>query len=678
MQIQCLIFYFCRSIIQTRVMKQIIITALLSIIYIVGYAQIENGTIRLDELEIISSPNPVEFKQVSRVIHIITKDQIKHSPVVSMDDVLKIYGGVDIRSRGAMGVQSDINLRGGTFDQGLIMIDGISINDPQTGHHNLNQTIDLDDIDRIEIFEGPGARWFGANSFSGGINIISNKPENNSMMVSLHGGQYGYFGGKLIANYKLGMVNSRTSGSLRRSDGYIRNTDFNIVNINHSSYYTSKVGILSINLGVLDKGFGANSFYSPKYPNQYEHIRTYSACASWESGKKLKFKANTYWRRNLDRFELFREDNSWYKKQGELYVMENDTAGFPTPVGLYPYKGHNYHRTDIVGADGSISFNTNIGSTSVAFGLRSESIVSNVLGEPMDDTIFIANSDGFYNKSKQRTNANISVNQYYSIDNFSVSAGLSMYYSNDFGTYFSPGIDLGYFITHNLKIFASANQAIRLPTFTDLYYQGPTNTSNPNLVPERSLSSEVGIKYFENGFNVSLSGFYRIGKDVIDWIKYAPEEKWQSANLSNMNTYGVSVSANKQFSKGIFNYVGVKYTWLTSEKRNEDIISLYALDYLKHNFNFFVNHDIIKNLSSTLTTTIQHRNGSYIDYATGAETPYETVVLLNLKVLYILNNFEFSISGSNLLNKEYYDIGNVEQPGLWIIGGFKATIFKVK
>lgn len=659
-------------------MKQAIIIIVLSILYAASYAQIENDTIGLDELEIISSANPVEFKQISRTVHIITKDQIDESPAVSLDELLKIYGGVDIRSRGAMGVQSDINLRGGTFDQGLIMINGISLNDPQTGHHNLNQAIDLDDVEKIEIFEGPGTRWFGANSYSGGINIISSKPKNKAISVSLQGGQYGYFGGRIITDYKLGKVNNRTSGSLRRSDGYIRNTDFTIVNLNHSSYYNTKVGVLSVNLGILDKGFGANGFYTPKYPNQYEHIRTYSTNATWESGSDIKFKANAYWRRNLDRFELFREDNNWYQKQGELYIMEGDTAGYPTPGGLYPYQGHNYHRTDIIGADGVINFNSLLGSTSIGIGLKSESIVSNVLGESMEDTIFIANSDGYYNKSKQRTNTNISFNQHYSRDNFSVSAGISMFHSNDYGTHFSPGIDLGYFITENIKVFASANQAIRLPTFTDLYYQGPTNISNPDLVPEESLSTEVGVKYFENDFNASLSGFYRQGKNVIDWIKYSPEEKWQSANLASLNTYGISVSANKQFAKGILNYAGVKYTWLTSEKNNNELISLYALDFLRHNFNFFISHDIVRNFSASWTATIQDRNGSYIDYNTGLETSYSTVALLNLKVIYVIRNVELSLSGSNLLNRSYYDIGNIQQPGLWIIGGVKVNILGSK
>ena len=655
-------------------MKKIVSLLFILFSFSLLHSQSYNDTISLGEYEVISAANPVEFRQISKTVHVISSEQIKKAPVVSVDEILKFYGGIDIRSRGAMGVQSDINLRGGTFDQGLIMVDGISLNDPQTGHHNLNQAIDLDDIEKIEIFEGPGARWFGNNSFSGGINIISKKPDNNSLSVSLSGGQYGYFAGRLGLGYKIGQLKNRTSVGLRRSDGYINNTDFNIINLNHNSYYEFKKGSLDIGFGLLDKGFGANSFYTPKYPNQYEKIRTYFTSATYETGTKVKFRTNAYWRRNLDRFELFREDESWYVKQGDYYIHEGDTAGYPTPGGLYPYQGHNYHRTDIIGANAGINFSSIIGKSSIGVSVKSETIVSNVLGEPMTDTIFIGGSDGFYNKSKSRNTVNLSLNQFYSKNNFSVSAGLSVFYNDDYGLHFSPGIDLGYFISNKLKVYASVNHSLRLPTFTDLYYQGPTNISNPDLKPETSLSSEIGFKYLADNFNISIAGFYRMGDNIIDWVKYSPEQKWQSANLSSMNTYGISFSTNYQFKSGPFNYAGLKYSWLNSEKQNTDIISLYALDFLKHNFNVFVNHSIIKNLSASWTFTVQNRNGSYIDYATENETPYQTVGLLNLKLLYAYKNLEFSITGSNLLNNTYYDIGNVQQPGLWLIGGVKLSL----
>ena len=665
--------HYCKNKQMTRILFLLFYILLSSSLL---HSQINNDTIFLNELEVISAVNPVAFKQISRSINIITNQQIKNSPVSNVSDLLKIYGGLDIRSRGAMGVQSDINLRGGTFDQSMIMLNGISLNDPQTGHHNLNQAIDFDDIEKIEVFEGPGTRWFGANAFSGGINIVSKTPQNNSLSLSVFGGMYGYFSGKLAVGYLIGNLKNRTSVGLKQSDGYVQNTDFKSININHNSYIVTKNAKININLGLLDKGFGANSFYTPKYPNQYEKIKTYFSSVTLETTGKVKFKTNVFWRRNYDRFELFREDKNWYKKVDDIYINGADTAGFPTPNGLYTYKNHNYHRTDIIGADAGFKIKSILGSTAISVSVKSEKIVSNVLGEPMNDTIFIKNSDGFYNKSKTRNTISTSLNQYYFVNNFAVSAGLSVFYNENYGAYVSPGIDLGYFINENVKIFANANRALRLPTFTDLYYQGPTNTSNPNLMPETSVSTEGGLKYFGKDINASISAYYSAGSNVIDWIKYSPDEKWQSANLSKLNTYGVAISLNKQFNKSKLNYIGVKYAWLNLDKQNSDFISLYALDFLRHNVNMYVNHNVFDKLTASWTFTAQQRNGSYVDFASGLETDYEAVFLLNLKLVYTYKNFDFSITGSNLLNKQYYDIGNVIQPGLWVIGGIKYSILK--
>lgn len=631
--------------------------------------QTRNDTINLDQCEIKSVSNPVVFRDLSRSVQVITTEQLKQSPIHSLDDILRYFGGVDIRSRGAFGVQSDVNFSGGTFDQALMMVDGIALNDPQTGHHNLCQAVDMENIEMIEIFEGPGNRLFGANSFSGGINIIRNKSKKQSVNVSLSGGQYGYFSGYAGVNYSLGKVKNHTSASLSKSDGYITNTDFEIINANHSSSLATDFGDFNLNIGVLDKGMGANSFYTSTYPDQYEHIRTYFSSLGFTTGEKIKYSQNVFWRRNYDRFELFREDNDWYKKQGDVFVFGSDTAGYPTSSGLYPYKGHNYHRTDILGTDAGLNFNTAAGNTALGLGLKSERIVSNVLGDPMSDTIFIPNSDGFYTKSKIRNSISFSVNQNKSFNRLMISAGVSSYYNDDYGLFLSPGIDIGYFLTDNSKLFISSNKAIRLPTFTDLYYQGPSNISNPDLNPEKAISSEIGYKYFSSNITASVSTFYRNGTDIIDWIKYPDDEKWQSANLTELNTLGVNVSFNSMFTGKFVNFLGFKYTWLTSDKNDTDFVSMYALDYLKHNLNIYLDHNIIKDFSASWTFTWQERNGEYIDAENGQATAYIPVVLVNLKLLYRIKDLEFNIQANNLLNREYYDIGNIRQPGIWLTGG---------
>ena len=643
------------------------------------FAQINTDTVNLDQCEIKSVSNPVKFRDVSRSVQVISAEQIRKSPVTSIDDILRYYGGIDIRSRGAFGVQSDVSLGGGTFDQALMMVNGIALNDPQTGHHNLCQAVDMNNIEKVEIFDGPGNRWFGANAFSGGINIISKNDTGNSLNVLMNGGQYGYFSGYAGTGYITGLLKNYTSASVSRSDGYMTNTDFLIINANHSSSLSTSIGNFDLNLGLLDKGMGANSFYTTVYPDQYEHIRTWFSSLAFSTGEKVKYSQNVYWRRNYDRFELFREDKSWYQKYDDVYIRDGDTAGYPSSSGIIPYKGHNYHRTDILGTDLGLTFKTIAGNTALGFGFKSENIVSNVLGEPMSDTIFIPNSDGFYTNSKMRNSVSFSVNQMKNFNRLMLSFGVSTYYSDDYGFYVTPGADIGYFVTDKVKVFVSSNSAIRLPTFTDLYYQGPTNISNPDLKPEKSISTEIGVKYFAGNHTASISVFSRKGTNIIDWIKYPDDEKWQSANLTSLNTYGLNLSINTMFTGKFLNFAGVKYSWLDSDTRKADFVSLYAFDYLRHNLNLNVSHSIIENLSASWTFNFQQRNGSYIDVQSGIVTDYSPVFLINFKMIYTYKNVEFNVQANNLLNLDYYDIGNIKQPGIWITGGISfSNIFSKK
>ncbi len=639
-----------------------------------NFTQAQQDTIKLNEVLIQSAPSPEVFKNISRSIRVISKEEISQAPVNSIDEILEYYGGLDLRSRGPMGIQSDVSMRGGSFDQGLLLINGAPVNDPQTGHHNLNLPMMLQNIKKIEILEGSAARWFGSNAYSGGINIISEPSENNTFDVSLKGGQFELFSGGLSANYQLGSLSNNTSIGGSRSGGYTKNTDFRMWQLSHQTALSYKRNELAVQLSYLDKGFGANSFYTPKYPDQYEQITNSFASVDYKrNSKKVTIGAQMYWRRLNDRFELFREDENWYVKQGDLYIHGSDTAGFPTPVGLYPYQGHNYHRTDVMGGQANTSVSSFLGNTAIGIAIRNEKILSNVLGEPMNDTLPIkGESDGLFTHSAARQNYTAFLEHAYRTGNFSISAGFSVFLNSDFGTHFSPGIDLGYFVSESVKLFVSANKAIRIPTFTDLYYQGPSHMSNPNLKPEEAISTEGGIKYFRNSFHASVSAFYRIGNNTIDWVKPDFESKWETQNITSLNTLGVSLSAH--YSKPNtasfpLEHIGISYTYVDADKEADEFISLYALDYLRHNLNLVFQHKVISKLSMSWTFSLQQRNGNYYDYLNNQEQAYELVHLVNTKVQYRLKNMKLFVEASNLLNQSYMDIGNIPQPGIWVMGG---------
>ena len=124
---------------------------------------IEDGEkISLETIEIISSPRiELPFSKNSRTIHVITKEEIKNSPAANVSELLQQVAGIDIRRRGVSGIQADLYIRGGTFDQTLLLIDGFKVEDPQTGHHTMNMAIPIDVIERIEIIKGAAARIYG-------------------------------------------------------------------------------------------------------------------------------------------------------------------------------------------------------------------------------------------------------------------------------------------------------------------------------------------------------------------------------------------------------------------------------------------------------------------------------------------------------------------------------------
>ncbi|HFB61369.1 MAG TPA: TonB-dependent receptor, partial [Bacteroidetes bacterium] len=524
----------------------------------------------------------------------------------------------------------------------------------------------------------PSSRWFGPNAFSGAINLITKKDAGDNLSFVLEGGQYGLFSSSLFAGYQTGKIKNQTSVSYRRSDGYRVNTDFKHGAISHQSFLTLGATRLNLQLGYSDKAFGANGFYTAKFPDQYETVKVLSAGLGLRGGTKVQYQGNVRWRRLYDRFELFREGSRWYQKQGDWFVKGSDSAGFRTASGFFPYRGPNFHRTDVVGGEGSIRFRSVLGKTAAGISWQDETIWSNVLGEPAQDTLYSwLDKEAYYDHRKSRQLFNGYLNQLYQKQNFSLSAGVNAFYNGTYGLLFSPGLDVSWFVTGNLKTYFSVNRAIRLPTFTDLYYQGPDHISNPQLKPEKVYGFSAGMQYFMKKVNFSVSAFYRVGYDIIDWVKQDAGSKWESKNLTRLNTFGTSVSLDYTAGETSSHFIQsfrFRYQYLASDKNTGDYVSLYALDYLRHHLSIYLQHTLARRLSAGWTFSIQQRNGFYFDYEHNTRASYETVFLLNAKLRYVLPRFVFYVQASNLLNQHYRDVGSVEMPGIWMLAGVRYRI----
>ncbi|RLD78757.1 MAG: TonB-dependent receptor [Bacteroidetes bacterium] len=599
----------------------------------------------------------LKYSDASRIITIIDKEEIASSPATDISDILGSALGVDIRSRGAFGVQADMNIRGGSFEQGLVLINGMRVNDPQTGHFNLNLPVDIQDVDRIELLSGPGARVYGNNAFSGAVNIITNTSDKNSINLSLIGGSYELFAAKLSANYKIKNFKNFISLSKNTSAGYKENTDFDILNFYYSGGYSTKSTKFDIQAGFMDKSFGANSFYTPVYPNQYEQNKTGFANARYQQKGTVNMDYSAYWRVNFDRFELFRDNPaSWYS-------------------------GHNYHKNNLYGA--SVNSNTRILGGKMSFGVdwNLESILSNKLGDSLENQKSIWGSDNkYYTNGSNRQNISAFLEQQFNFDKFNISAGLMNNWNTAFGWNFYPGIDLSYFILEHFSVMTSANMSGRLPSFTDLYYVGPTNIGNENLIAEEAVTYEFGAKYINHFLVIQSAVFKRFGKNIIDWVKQNPEDKWQANNITNVDARGFEFSAkfslrNVSTEKFPINFVRLNYAYLEMDKSSSEYISKYVLDYLQHNFSITMEHNIYKRLKASWVFKYQQRNGSFIPYNQDMgmwmeAEDYKAVFLLDVRMFYEIKSFKLYVEGSNLLDVQYQDIENVSLAGRWLRAGF--------
>jgi vitamin B12 transporter len=642
---------------------------------------IEGGN--LDEITVQAPRIPFKYPESVRMIEIIRKDDIRDFSGGEITTVLENFTSTDIRQRGTSVVQADVNIRGGSFEQSLILLNGIKLNDPQTGHHNLNLPVDLSDIERIEYLHGPGSRLFGSNAFSGAINLVTPDIDKNYFQTHISIGDYRSWSAKLSGGLKSQYTSHYLSVNKKSSDGYKQNTDYDIL----TGYTQNKIILDNLTVflqaGYTQKKFGANSFYTPKFPFQYEKTNTRFTHLNFHWGQLLNHKINFHWRRHQDQFELLREGEQYYKQIDGLWVNKttNDTVSW--------YTGHNYHRTDIAGIDYQLLFETMFGKSGIGLEYRHDRILSNVLGEEMAENQPVKGAEDIYfTKAKARDHLSAFFEHSYQYQNLSLSGGLMIYWNSDykFGTF--AGFEAGYKVFKKVKIFVSINESMRIPTYTDLYYQGPENIGNPDLMPEKAVTPETGIHWQSGNFSFKSAVYKRYGRDIIAWVRNSTEKPWQSDNLTTIQTFGsdnyVTVFPDKIFhSRLLPEYISVIYSYAKNTKSSDASMSNYALDNLKHKISVNIRYRIWKNLYSSWNYSYQQRNGEYSkwDYENNRYTGsvhYQPVKLFNGKISWRTEKLEVYGEISNIFNQKWYDYGNIEMPGRWIKLGFQLNISQKK
>ncbi len=575
-----------------------------------------------EPIVVTASRIPTPLMRTARTVVVLDSAFIARLPVHSVQEALEYIAGVDVQQRGSQGVQGDVSLRGSTYEQVLILVDGVKVTDPQTGHHNLNLPVSLQAIDRIEVLKGAGSRLYGPNAMSGIINIITKPARSRHLDVSLVGGDFGYKEGAVNLDFRTLSVNHSLSLSSASSNGYRYNTNFMNYTMSYKNRVQFKKSSFNVMAGYNTKDFGANRFYHPSYPSQKEKTEVFyftTAARLTGASSTAVLLPKVYWRHHTDDFLLDYTRPDWY---------------------------HNHHKTNLTGAEILTNFSNRFGNTALQIEWMWSEIKSNNLG------------------SHQRTQFGLSTEHQLTWHLWQIVLGSTFYRYNNWGWQICPGLDMSYQLTPNVTIYASGGKAFRPPSFTEMYYFSAANRGNPNLRPEQSLDIEFGTRVQTANSFSSLALFRRNGTNLIDWIYEDGGKFWQAMNITNMVTNGLEFAFQYHLAQKIIKNLSLNYSYLTADKTSHGFTSKYVLNYLHHQLIIGIDHQLL------LPNLLFNWKMRYEDRLNTGEQ-----FIADVRVQWQVEKFRFLVDVSNIFNRKYEDFTAIPQPGRWFKIGIKYFAF---
>jgi iron complex outermembrane receptor protein len=574
----------------------------------------------LDPVVVTGSRIPDQLSKIGKSITVISREEIEALPVNSVSDVLENIPGVDVRQRGAHGVQADASIRGSSFEQTLILIDGINVNDAQTGHHNLDLPVNLEDIDRIEVVKGPAARIYGHNAMAGVINIITRDVDHHAVGGHVKYGEHDYYSLGAHGALKTADMSTRISASRQASTGHIKDehTDFDMNTLAYKGIMNRRDKKFTVSLGYSDKDFGAYRFYSDAFPDQREQTETLLAYTSAHlKMRDLEIMPRLYWRRHDDRFKI-NISNNWLR---------------------------NEHQTDSYGVQLNNRLESGLGSTAVGCEVAGETLESSNLGD------------------HERWRSGVFVEQrFYPLEALAFGIGASVVHYSRWGWECWPGAEFNVELSDGLHWFGSMERSFRIPSFTEMFYDTAANQGNPKLKPEQAYTYESGFRWYQGHFGGNLSAFLRDEEDVIDWTRASDQDPWKARNIAEIGTRGFEIGVDfypETFSGLAFiSAVNIAYTYLDSDLDTEGLDSKYVLDHLRHQLQGSVAlrwHGWVHSLTAR-----------YEERQVG-----DSLVLVDAYLGHKWHQYELFLEATNLFDRRYIESGFAPGPGRWIIGGMR-------
>lgn len=591
-----------------------------------GKAQTDTTSQNLQEVIIQENRIQIPFSKQSRNIAVVDRPQLETTPARSLQEVLSFVPGVDVRQRGVTGVQADISIRGGSFEQTLMLLNGIKLSDPQTGHHMMNIPVPLVNIERVEVLKGPGSRIFGQNAYAGAVNVITQLSDVRSLRLQGYAGDFGMKGINFAGSLPAGKYRQNLAISYDDSNGHWYNSDYKVSNI----FYEGGVQLNDTHelrgmVAYTDRTFGANGFYTSTFPDQWESIQTTLTSLSHSFTKNQWYlTTRAYWRRNEDEFRLRRNEPAFFQ---------------------------NFHTSDVLAIEANGSYKSNLGTTGFGFETRKEKIESSNLG------------------NHDRSLVGVFLEQLVNLgQKTDVRAGVYSNYYSEYGWKHFPGLEVGYQANEALRFYLGIGSSFRIPTYTDLFYIGPTNIGNADLQPEQARSFEFGGKWTKGPWRAELVYFNRFSENLIEWTRTNAQQPWQPQNFNEVIFNGIESSmyyrVNPNGKSVQVKELMLSYNFIDADfNARPGLESRYALTALRNQFI----GGILLGLGQKLELNTKAR---YVERM--ALEPY---FVLDMRADYNrTKKLGFFAEASNITNTDYIEAGTVQMPGRWFRAGFMVNL----
>ena len=599
--------------------------------------RIPSRVMTYQQIELVAGRSGGNFASRMQSIEKLNQAALNNLPARSIADALSFSAGVDVRQRGLSGTQADIGIRGGNFEQSLILVNGFKMTDPQTGHHAANLPIPLIAVSEIQVFKSPTVLQFGQSALTGAVHIGAYAQDAFEVKTTAYGGSFNSFGAQAMVRMKIKKYQQLLAVARDQSAGHWYNSDFK----NHQLFYTSSHALgqkqrqrLTYTAAYTDRNFGANGFYTNKFPDQWE--RTTMAMAGvkhnfhWYSKKEgsstwYQFRQQAMVRSHADEFRLKRNEPAFYT---------------------------NTHISNVLSYEAQLSVNIN--RQHILFGLeqRLEHLNSSNLG------------------LRERQYQSAFVQAQGALGTVDYAAGLLVFAYNLENPQLMPSIQLGRAFSYHHFVFANYSRGNRVPTWTEMYYTDPSNVGNPNLQPEFSNAAELGYRYSPNQYNpkgyfwkLDAALFYRQHTNMIDWVRETSSvspnpNPWMPVNIANVAFTGMETSLQFNVKKSGTcgpNKFNLNYTYITAKHNfTSEQESRYAITSMRHQLNGQALFDLSEKVQLNLTYRLVQR------------IEQELYQVLDAKVLIPINtHWTVFAEGNNLTNTQYVEAGFVQMPGRW-------------